>query len=98
MNLKEAGEVFVTPSAFADDARFHEACALLRRDDPIHLVEHPEYPPFHVLTKHADVHEVELHPAAWTNAPQPVLVPQVAVDRQNAKGAQTSGTRAPRYM
>jgi cytochrome P450 len=88
VNVKEAGQVFVTPSAFADEAGFHEACALLRRDDPIHLVEHPDYPPFHVLTKHADVHEVEIHPAAWTNAPMPVLAPQVAVDRQNAQGAQ----------
>ncbi|MEA3078079.1 MAG: hypothetical protein QOF60_2987 [Actinomycetota bacterium] len=86
MNVTEAGQVFVTPSAFADDAAFHEACALLRRDDPVHLVEHPDYPPFHVLTKHADVHEVELHPAAWTNAPLPVIAPQAAVDRQNAQG------------
>ena len=37
MNLKEAGEVFVTPAAYADEARFHEACSQLRRDDPIHL-------------------------------------------------------------
>jgi cytochrome P450 len=88
MNLTEAGEVFVTPSAFADDARFHEACALLRREDPVHLVDHAEYPPFHVLTKHADVHEVELHPAAWTNAPMPVLAPKEAVARQEAAGAQ----------
>ena len=86
--MKEAGEVFVTPSAFADDARFHEACALLRREDPIHLVDHPDYPPFHVLTKHADVLDVELHPAAWTNAPLPVLATKEAVALQEAQGTQ----------
>src|SRR5687768_4549554 len=88
VDVKEAGEVFVTPSAFADDARFHEACALLRREDPIHLVEHADYPPFHVLTKHADVLDVELHPAAWTNAPLPVLATKEAVALQEAQGTQ----------
>ncbi|MEA3019900.1 MAG: hypothetical protein QOI47_1424 [Actinomycetota bacterium] len=86
MDVKEAGEVFVTPSAFADDAGFHEACTLLRREDPIHLVEHPDYPPFYVLTKHADVLDVELHAAAWTNAPFPVIAPTEAVERQQAQG------------
>ena len=88
MDAKEAGEVFVNPSAFADDARFHAACALLRREDPIHLVEHPDYPPFHVLTKHADVLDVELHPAAWTNGPLPVLATKEAVALQEAQGVQ----------
>ena len=85
MNLKEAGEVFVTPAAYADEARFHEACSQLRRDDPIHLVEHADFPPFHALTRHSDVHEVELHPAAWTNAPLPVLAPKGVVERQLAQ-------------
>lgn len=88
MDVQEAGQVFVTPSAFADDARFHEACALLRREDPIHLVDHADYPPFHVLTKHADVLDVELHPAAWTNAPLPVLATKEAVALQEAQGTQ----------
>jgi cytochrome P450 len=86
VNIKEAGQVFVTPSAFADDALFHEACALLRKQDPIHLVESADYPPFHVLTKHPDVHHVELHPTQWTNAPLPVLAPNEAVARQEAAG------------
>ena len=46
----EAGQVFVTPEAYADPARFHEACAVLRRDDPIHLVESADYVPFHAIT------------------------------------------------
>ncbi|HEX9258461.1 MAG TPA: cytochrome P450 [Acidimicrobiales bacterium] len=73
MTPEEAGLVFVTPQAYADPALFHEACAVLRREDPVHLVEHPEFPPFHVLTKHADVLEVELHNKEWENAPRPVL-------------------------
>src|SRR4051794_9096926 len=73
VDVTEAGQVFVTPSAFADDARFHEACALLRKEDPVHLVQSDGYRDFYVLTKHADVHEVELHAAQFSNGPQPVL-------------------------
>jgi hypothetical protein len=71
---EEAGLVFVTPSAFADEARFHEACRVLRQEDPIHLVESEEFLPFHVLTKHADVLEIELHNKEWENAPRPVVM------------------------
>ena len=69
----EAGLVFVTPAAYADEARFHEACRVLRREDPVHLVESADFLPFHVLTKHADVLEVELHNKEWENAPRPVV-------------------------
>ncbi|MBI5090542.1 MAG: cytochrome P450 [Actinobacteria bacterium] len=73
MNPKQAGQVFVDPAAYADPAYFHRACAVLRRDDPIHLVEHPDFAPFRVITKHADVLEIELHNKEWENAPRPVI-------------------------
>ena len=73
MTPSEAGQVFVTPAAYADDEWFHRACAVLRRKDPVHLVEHPDFAPFWVLTKHADVLEVEVHPQEFRNAPRPVL-------------------------
>jgi cytochrome P450 len=92
MNVTEAGEVFITPSAFADDARFHEACSVLRREDPVHLVDHPSYPPFHVLTKHADVLEVELQPAAWTNGPLPIIANHESLALQAAGGVPTLRT------
>jgi cytochrome P450 len=88
VDVTEAGLTFIDPRAFADDARFHEACAVLRREDPIHLVESDQYRPFYVLTKHADVHEVELHPDTWTNAPQPVLANLEAERLQEAQGIQ----------
>ena len=88
MDVTEAGLTFVTPSAFADDARFHEACRILRAEDPIHLVETETYRPFWVITKHADVHDIELHPAVWTNAPQPVLANLEAERIQEAQGVQ----------
>jgi cytochrome P450 len=86
MTPDEAGLVFVTPAAYADDDHFHAACAVLRRDDPIHLVEHPDFAPFHVLTKHADVHEIEVHHHEWHNAPKPVLSNLEADRRREEQG------------
>lgn len=73
MDVEEAGQVFVTPAAYADPSWFHEACAVLRGKDPIHLVESDEYPTFYALTKHADVQEASLHPAVFRNTPRPFL-------------------------
>jgi cytochrome P450 len=87
MTPAEAASVFVDPSAYADDARFHAACAVLRRESPIHRVEHPDFVPFWVVTRHADVMEVETHPDQFHNAPRPVLL-NLEVDRlQEAQGA-----------
>jgi cytochrome P450 len=82
----KAGEVFLTPSAYADPAYFHEACAVLRREDPIHLVEHEDFVPFHVITKHADVLEIELHNREWENAPRPVIANLEADRRREEQG------------
>jgi cytochrome P450 len=82
----EAGQVFVNPAAYADPELFHRACALLRAEDPVHLVEHRDYAPFHVITKHADVLEVELHNKEWENAPRPVIANLEADERRREQG------------
>ncbi len=86
MTPQEAGLVFTNPTAYANQALFDEACAVLRREDPIHLVEHPDFAPFHVITKHADVLEIELHNNEWHNAPRPVLANLEADRRREEKG------------
>ena len=86
MTPQEAGQVFVTPAAYADPARFHEACALLRREEPIHLVEHDDFAPFYALTKHADVLDVEVHNREWENAPRPVIANLEADQRREEQG------------
>ncbi len=86
MTPYEAGQVFVTPAAYADPELFHRACTVLRRDDPIHLVEHPDFAPFHVITKHADVLEIELHNKEWENAPRPVIANLEADQRRVEQG------------
>lgn len=86
MTLDEAHKVFIDPSAYADEERFHAACALLRRDDPFPRVSDPtgEYNPFWVATRHADVLEIELHNDIFLNEPRPVLG-NAASDRRTAE-------------
>lgn len=86
MTPEEAGLAFVTPTAYADEAYFHEACAVLRREDPIHLVETELFAPFHVITRHADVHEIEVHHKEWHNAPRPVIATLEADHRREEQG------------
>ena len=86
MTPTEAGQIFITPAAYADPAYFHEACAVLRREDPIHLVESADFVPFHAITRHADVLEIELHNKEWENAPRPVIANLEADQRREEQG------------
>lgn len=73
MSVFEAGQQYVDPKAFADWDRWHAGAKLLRERDPIHRVEHEEYRPFWVLTKHADVWEAEHHHEVFHNTTASVL-------------------------
>ncbi|MCP2343052.1 cytochrome P450 [Actinomadura rupiterrae] len=73
MTVDEAGRTLATPSAYADDARLHQALALLRREAPVHRVGQDGYNPFWAVTRHADVLEVERRHDLFLNAPRPIL-------------------------
>lgn len=73
LSLKECGEAFLTGQSFTSEDFFHGVAAKLRRESPVHLVEHPDFNPFYVLTKHADVLDVELHPTEFLNEPRCIL-------------------------
>jgi cytochrome P450 len=83
LTIEEAGKVFTDPAAYADQQRFHIACALLRREAPVHRVEVAGFNPFYAVTKHADVMEIERQHDRWLNAPRPLLGPKEA-DEQRA--------------
>jgi cytochrome P450 len=86
LTVHEAGQGFLTGETFTDEARFHAAAALLRREDPVHWVEHPDFNPFYVLTKHADVLDVELHPEQFLNAPRCILGTKVTDENRALQG------------
>jgi cytochrome P450 len=88
MSADDAVKVFTDPSAYADEPRFFEACAVLRRESPIHRHVDPtgEFNPFYAITKHADVLEIELHNNIFINEPRPVLGPASADKRNEENG------------
>jgi cytochrome P450 len=75
MTPEEAGRVFVDPTAYAEESRFHEATSYLRRHDPVHWVEEAGYLPFWAVTRHADVRAVERDNSLFLSAPRPLLQP-----------------------
>jgi cytochrome P450 len=72
-DLADLTTVFVDPTAYADEARFHAACRVLRREHPIIRVESDLYRPFWAITRHADVLDVERDHQHFRNAPRPLL-------------------------
>ena len=73
MNVNDAGKVFVDPTAYAEEDRFHQAAALLRRASPVHWVDEQGYRPFWAITRHADVMEIERDNYRFLSAPRPLL-------------------------
>jgi cytochrome P450 len=73
MTLEECGHAFLSGVTFTDEAYFHGVATRLRQEDPVHWVEHEQFNPFYVLTKHADVLDVELHQNEFLNAPRAIL-------------------------
>lgn len=73
LTLEQAGQAFLSGATFTDEAAFHAAATKLRHEDPVHWVEHEDFNPFWVLTKHADILDVELHPAEFLNEPRAIL-------------------------
>jgi cytochrome P450 len=57
-SVEEAELALVDPAAYAN-GRFEQACALLRRESPMHRVDVDGFRPFWALTKYEDVHAVE---------------------------------------
>ncbi|MFM8626032.1 MAG: cytochrome P450 [Actinomycetota bacterium] len=74
-SVEEAGYVFVDPAAYADEDYFHRACAMLRREDPVHWVESHGvgFNSFWAITKSADIFEIEARNQIFLNEPRPVL-------------------------
>src|SRR5467141_133339 len=85
-DLTHLTNVFVDPTAYADEERFHAACRVLRREHPVVRVESERYRPFWAVTRHADVLDVERDHDHFRNAPRPLLVPAAMEARAAASG------------
>jgi cytochrome P450 len=85
-DLTDLTNVFVDPTAYADEERFHAACRVLRREHPIARVESERYRPFWAVTRHADVMDVERDHEHFLNAPRPLLAPAALEALAEANG------------
>jgi cytochrome P450 len=65
LSIDEAGVALVEPSTYTDESLVQAACKVLRDEAPIHFVEHSEYPPVWILTRHQDIVEIERHTETW---------------------------------
>lgn len=54
----ECIETIIDPAAHADPPRLFEACAWLRKNDPLAVARLEGFDPFHVVTRHADILEI----------------------------------------
>ena len=84
LTLAECGQAFLNGLTFTDEKFFHAITTRLRKESPIQWVEHENFNPFYVVTKHADVLEIELHNDIFLNAPRAVLGDKHA-DAERAK-------------
>jgi cytochrome P450 len=87
MSVRDAGLTTMDPFAYADERRLHEACTVLRRESPVHWVEGDgAYNPFWVITRRADILDIEKNHQVFRNSPRPLLVPAVEDRRQAEQG------------
>jgi cytochrome P450 len=85
-DLTDLTNVFVDPTAYAQEERFHAACRILRREHPVVQVESERYRPFWAVTRHADVLDIERDNEHFRNAPRPLLVPAAVEAATEASG------------
>ena len=69
------GQIFIDPTAFADQERWHAAAAELRAESPVLRVEAEGFTPFYALTRHADVFAVSRDTERFLNTRNSVLGP-----------------------
>jgi hypothetical protein len=83
---EDPGELFGHPQLWTDMATWHRRVAELRATHPVLAVERPEFEPFWVLTRHADVFAVSRDNDHWLNTTRSVLAPDAEWERLLATG------------
>ena len=87
--MDEAAKLLADPLTYTDEQRLHAALTHLRATAPVSWVDVPNYAPFWVITKHADVMDIERDNAVFTNWPRPVLATKQGDELQAAAGVRT---------
>jgi cytochrome P450 len=64
------------PSIMGDETSMHALFSELRDNDPIIYFDHPDYEPFWVLTRHADIKYISQNNDLFINNPRTVITPR----------------------
>ena len=80
------------PRTFTDPAALHALLSRIRQTDPLPYIEAEDYAPFWLVSRHADIMEVERNAAQFINAPRQAMLPlsYEAQARAAAGGIDTS--------
>lgn len=70
----ELSATIVDPQAYQDGKAIDDAFTAIRRDTPLAMTVDGDYDPFWVVSRHADVMEVERNAAVFLNEPRPTVV------------------------
>ncbi|CAN5259889.1 cytochrome P450 [soil metagenome] len=73
MDLTEAAALIANSQTYRDESRADEIFAKFRREAPVYWAEPEGYRPFWLVTRHADVMEVERQADLFVNAPRTAL-------------------------
>ena len=68
----------IAPEIYGRIGHPHEAFAWLRANDPLRYVHPQNFRPFWVVTRHADVVEIEKQPDVFASEPRPILGPEAS--------------------
>lgn len=82
----EAGRIFVDPKAYANLNTWHATAAKLRRERSLLRVEAEGFDPFWVVTRHADIVEIERQHEQFWNTPGSILQDIASTERMRASG------------
>ena len=78
----EIANTIVDPTAYADGTRVDEAFAQLRREAPLDIAQPEGFDPFWVVTRHADILEVERQNDLFHNGDRSTIVTTIEADQR----------------
>lgn len=86
-SLDGAATAFAEGAQYTDPVQWHASAARIRAHDPVHWLEHENFNPFWIVSKHADVMDVERHSnVEFLASPRGILAPKAADAQRVAQG------------
>ncbi|MGJ5178751.1 cytochrome P450 [Bradyrhizobium oligotrophicum] len=76
--IERAVDVLISSRGHANPAQLERACALLRRNAPLHWVERPGVRPFWAVTRHADIVSMETRGREFAAGPRTYLASETS--------------------